>query len=120
MNSVLDAMREFFKANGEAIHSLDTRIRDLEEKAVPTAATQRVVCAANRYGDLIIPGVRHYDPIMHKLIPKYCAGEFEQGFLDNKGNFLSREEAHSVAKAAGQIIRRVGGDTNKLFSENLY
>jgi hypothetical protein len=45
---------------------------------------------------------------------------FRQGFLDNKGIFLTREEAHTVAKAAGQIVRRVGGDANRLYSENLY
>jgi hypothetical protein len=33
---------------------------------------------------------------------------------------MTREEAFEVASAAGQIIRRVGGDDGKLFSENLY
>lgn len=33
---------------------------------------------------------------------------------------MTREEAHEVAKAAGQIIRRCGGDEHKLYSENLY
>jgi hypothetical protein len=47
----------------------------------------------------------------------------EQGFVDNKGNFLSRKEAFVVAKNAGQLIRRCGGDDAQggiLYSENLY
>jgi hypothetical protein len=49
--------------------------------------------------------------------------DFEQGFVDQKGNFLSRTEAWQVAQTANQIIRRVGGDTangGTLYSENLY
>lgn len=44
----------------------------------------------------------------------------EQGFIDQRGAFLTREEAHKVATGAGQIIRRCGGDDGRLFSENLY
>jgi len=43
-----------------------------------------------------------------------------QGFVTNKGEFLTREEAWIIALAEGQIIRRCGGDGEKLFSENLY
>lgn len=45
---------------------------------------------------------------------------WEQGFIDQRGNFLGRQEAWQVAQAAGQIIRRVGGDTEAggtLYSE---
>jgi hypothetical protein len=54
------------------------------------------------------------------LLPK---SDWEQGFIDNKGNFLSRKEAYIVAKNAGQVIRRCGGDDTDggiLHSENLY
>lgn len=44
----------------------------------------------------------------------------EPGFVDNCYQFLTREEAFEVAYAAGQILRRCGGDDGKLFSENLY
>lgn len=78
-----------------------------------------IVCAALRRGETIICGPRHWDSI--------CRGTskdgWEQGFVDQRGVFLTREEAWYVALAAGQIIRRVGGDTIKggrLFSENLY
>jgi len=45
---------------------------------------------------------------------------WEQGFVDQHGEFMTREEAHKVAIEAGQIIRRCGGDEERLFSENLY
>jgi hypothetical protein len=75
-----------------------------------------VVCAALRRREVIICGPRHWDSI--------CRGTskdgWEQGFVDQKGVFLTREEAWPIAKAAGQIIRRVGGDEGRLYSENLY
>lgn len=48
---------------------------------------------------------------------------WEQGFVDHHGIYLDRQEAWKVAEAAGQIVRRVGGDTVKggtPYSENLY
>jgi hypothetical protein len=44
----------------------------------------------------------------------------EQGFVDQSGVFVSREEAQLIAQESCQIRRRVGGDTHRLFSENLY
>lgn len=88
----------------------------------------RIVCAANRdeSGDLIL-GVRHYDQLMQQTINLILRnappGDMTQGFIDSQGNFLTRTQAWKVAEAAGQIIRRVGGDTRNggtLYSENLY
>jgi len=88
-----------------------------------------IVCAANRFDDIIVCGARHYDSAMmssidrhreHGLCLKY---ECEQGFIDQFGKFYTREEAWKIAEKNGQIKRRVGGDTingGKLFSENLY
>lgn len=87
---------------------------------------QRIVCAAMKMDDgSIVLGVRHYDPNMREaFMSRRCANEsthvVEQGFIDNKRNFLTREEAFVVAKEQGQIIRRCGGDEKELFSENLY
>ena len=95
---------------------------------------QRIVCAANRLPDgTILIGARHWDKWMHQqndgrvpVEPNTHPGVFEdeeQGFIDNRGNFLSRTEAWKVADEAGQIIYRVGGDTadgGTLYSENLY
>jgi hypothetical protein len=100
---------------------------------------RRVVCAAirNCKGDIIC-GARHYDNIMRAqiLISKNkrfwkCVlkiGKFivcrypriEQGFIDQWGVYMSREEALTVAKETGQILRKCGGDRDELFSENLY
>lgn len=91
---------------------------------------RRVVCAANRLGRIIVLGARHFDWMMHEQIAlleqvdetldSNVAHHWEQGFIDQKGEFMTRQEAWIVAEAAGQIIRRVGGDGEKLFSENIY
>lgn len=88
--------------------------------------TQRIVCAANKFEGVgktfIVLGARHYDTLMNEAIKRLPPGTYEkeQGFIDQCGNFLTREEAYMVAVGADQIIRRVGGDEGRLFSENLY
>lgn len=86
---------------------------------------QRIVCAANKSDIGLLIGVRHYDQFMQdQLRFKLDFGDhWKQGFIDNSGNFLTRQEAWKVAEAAGQIIRRVGGDDangGTLYSENIY
>jgi len=93
--------------------------------------SERIVCAANQHlaTKHLLIGVRHWDGFMHNQKEELMAAErygwvaSEQGFINQKGEFLSRVEAWKVAEAAGQIIRRVGGDTadgGTLYSENLY
>lgn len=80
---------------------------------------RRVVCAAMRNSNgTIVCGARHWDRIMHQ----HASGKsgWEQGFIDQLGEFMTREEAYKVAVEAGQIVRRCGGDDGRLFSENLY
>lgn len=78
---------------------------------------RRVVCAALRDSHgTIICGPRHWDSICRGT----SKGGWEQGFVDQRGAFLTREEAWKVAFDAGQILRRVGGDEGHLYSENLY
>lgn len=94
----------------------------------------RVVCAAIRHKDgTVIAGTRHYDPIMRATILRMYRGqpdEFRaamedgwygcaQGFLTNKQEFLTREQAWKVAEAAKQI-RQVTGEPGTLYSEDLY
>jgi hypothetical protein len=87
---------------------------------------RRIVCAANmRFEGELLLGVRHWDHLMHQQHDRLPKGpnRWRQGFIDNQGQFLSRTEAWKVAEAAGQIIKRVGGDTadgGTLYSENLY
>lgn len=59
-----------------------------------------IVCAANRRADGLIG----------------C----EQGFIDNRGAFHTREEAHVIAIKNGQRRYRCGGDETRLYSEGLY
>lgn len=87
-----------------------------------------VVCAACRYCDLLICGARHWDEVMRNQLEALTnlgseikAGNFEQGFINQFGEFLTREEAVPVAKESGQRLRadkdKIGG---ALFSEDLY
>jgi hypothetical protein len=93
---------------------------------------RRIVCAAIRAadGDVLL-GVRHYSADMHKQIAARRDGakfthrhDEDQGFVDQHGVYLSREEAFTVATAAQQITRprACGEGLNgpKLYSEGLY
>ena len=82
-----------------------------------------VVCAANRKDGVIFCGARHCDAVMRKQAE--AAGikltSAEQGFINQFGEFLTREEAIKVVKESGQPfdIKRNNGDSC-LFSEGLY
>lgn len=102
-------------------------IADLTVMPRPPELARRVVCAAVRLGGkLIVCGPRHLDATMHEVIRalpthlSYSLHGAEQGFVDQRGAFLTRAEALEVALAASQIIRRCGGDETALYSENLY
>jgi len=94
------------------------------EKAPKKA--RRIVCAACRHRETgkIVAGIRHWDDIMRGQVEEDADGtEWEQGFLDNKREFLSRTEAWKVAVSANQLVSRCGGDSSNggtLYSENLY
>ena len=91
-------------------------------------SVRRVVCAAIRAndGDVLI-GVRHYSPDMYAQIHarsdgvkfRYRSGD-DQGFVDQRGEYMTRRQAWNVAEAAGQV-RRAGHDgEGVLYSEDLY
>lgn len=95
-----------------------------------TEPTQRrVVCAAERHEPTftIFCGARHGDAT---IVRQILAAQFpieqmldrywDHGFIDQFGVFMTREEALTVAIAAGQRIYRCGGDETRLYSENLY
>lgn len=97
-----------------------------------TREQRRIVCAAIRAsdGDVLL-GIRHYSPDMHRQIEQRADGhKFEhrtdpdQGFVDQGGRYLTREEAYLVAEQAGQIVHPDacgrGLDGPKLYSEGLY
>lgn len=83
---------------------------------------RRVVCSANSFPDgTIIIGVRHCDAFMRKQATAYGLSKqgMKQGFIDQWGTFMTREEAWIVAEAAGQIIYRGNWGSGVLYSENL-
>ncbi len=93
---------------------------------------RKVVCAAIRAadGDVLL-GIRHYSGDMHKqLEARHDAKKFhhrrdpDQGFVDQWGVYMTREEAFIVAQKAGQPIDveacGKGLDGMKLYSEGLY
>lgn len=91
--------------------------------------TRVIVCAANRYRDTIVTGPRHFDSTMHNTINVMDTAFkptdyslWEEGFVDQWGVFLTREDALVVAAAAGQIdVRRPkSAPLDQLFSEDLY
>ena len=102
----------------------------------------RIVCAANRHREsgALVLGARHFDRFMGDAIDALCTlnaadpavsiaqgigyaegwVSSEQGFINQIGTFLTREEAWKIAETNGQIIHREGLPTGKLFSEHLY
>lgn len=96
----------------------------------------RIVCAAMLMDDgHIVTGVRHYSPDMRatlrrmygmgfKLFGKWVKRPYhlrvvEQGFINTRCQFLTREEAWKAAEANGQI-REITGSPGTLYSEDLY
>jgi len=84
-----------------------------------------VVCAAMKMNDgSLVLGVRHFSPDMRATM-KLAYGDgyhlkvSEQGFVDQFGQFLTREEAWVIAEKNGQIRYRVSS-AGTLYSENLY
>lgn len=83
---------------------------------------RQVVCAANKYDETIVLGVRHFCPLMRQSITALGLSPsqaHEQGFVDQWGNFMSREEALVVLQKNGRFIRDDKYD-RRIYSENLY
>lgn len=100
---------------------------------------RRVVSACNRFHDFQIMGCRHWDMTMHATasalgmdvkdghdnVHAYAIENGspyeEQGFVDQWGWYMSREEAYIVADRMGQILpHRANISSTTLFSEMLY
>jgi len=93
---------------------------------------RRVVCAAIRAadGDVLL-GIRHYSKDMHRQMEarhdgkKFrCRHDPDQGFVDQWGVYMTREEAYKVAEEAGELNYPEhcgeGLDGKKLYSEGRY
>lgn len=94
---------------------------------------ERIVGACNRYGDVLLVGVRHGGDDMYSmwefaqdkstLMFNEILYDEEQGFITSKYRFVNRQEAWKIAVGQRQVVRRVGGDDangGTLYSENLY
>lgn len=92
---------------------------------------ERVVCAAYVMKDgFIVSGVRHLSPDMRATMERiYGEGYWEKisrenhhiegGFINQFGEYLTREEAWVIAVERGQIFREVSSP-GALYSECLY
>ena len=88
------------------------------------ALPKQVVCAAIRNaGGLIVCGPRHHHCIrIASDLGIYESGRsdgWEQGFVNQSNEFMTRVEARALAEMRGQIQRSIGSGTS-LFSEDLY
>ena len=84
-----------------------------------------IVCAACKTGDFIAAGPRHFDDTMHKQIDAAfddIPTDWEQGFIDQYGEFYTREEAAKIVKENNQPFdaERNGPSDAVLYSEGLY
>jgi len=86
-----------------------------------------VVCAAIKYGELIICSARHYDKRMHKILRFINKDQLPpdkeiQGFIDQFGTFMDRFEAMEIVLGNKQSldVERNGGEIKELYSEGLY
>lgn len=97
-----------------------------------------IVSAAQRNADgRVIMSVRHMDHLFWRNVLDLAADqqlplgelphkvtlwqECEQGFVDNHGDFLTREQAWPIALDAGQILQKeLNWQRGCLHSEHLY
>ena len=85
---------------------------------------QRIVAAALKYEDgTVVVGARHFDSFMQSQISwfsdqlQYMVPE--QGFIDNRQEFLNRVDALEVAEKAKQIWVKLA-PKQQLTSEDIY
>lgn len=57
---------------------------------------------------------------MHQRIPNIQLHDADQGFLTSEGNFVGREMAKTIAKAAGQLENDIRPYDAELYSEDLW
>lgn len=85
---------------------------------------KRVVCAACRFEDgHIILGIRHWSPDMRlsaALQGREIAVKHDQGFVDQYGQWLTRQEAYQIAVKNDQYKPYPPSTPGTLYSEDLY
>ena len=97
-----------------------------ESRLTVNGFPRTVVCAANKYHPCgtIVLGIRHYCPLMRQSVKALGVPlrDEEQGFVDQWGNFMSREEAWFVLETneRGRINKDRNGCKGTLYSKGLY
>ena len=83
-----------------------------------------VVCAANRHkvSGRIICGARHWDEVMRSQVKgeEGFGNKWEQGFMNQFCEFLTRQEAWEIGSKNGQIKKLCYEGQDYAFSENFY
>jgi hypothetical protein len=97
----------------------------MSENIIEPRHGHRIVAAAIQLKDgRVYCGVRHFDELMRmhlEELPPAGVRDAKQGFVDNKYQFLTREEAWTVAQCAGQIkTDPFPAPTGRLYSEDLW
>lgn len=122
----------------EILERIDSAVKQYQEEVamhfedgIPRWERYNVTSVVTRglrnFSGYIVTGTRHYCPIMHMQIDaigrdallEYAGGHDNvvQGFTDQYGIFLTRQEAYIIARDAGQLLPRHDyGET--LFSES--
>ena len=96
-------IQEYYKS--DRMKELEAHARKLER----FHEIRRVSMAANIVDGHLIIGNRHFCPLMQMQIGLLGLDyrkhniNYDQGFVDQWGIYMSREEAWNVAKARGQI-----------------
>lgn len=73
-----------------------------------------------------LPNPNRHHNVLRMMTNLYITrnyGTEVQGFVDDKGNFLNREDAYTLAKSNGQLKRISGPEFyqgNELYSEDLW
>lgn len=69
-----------------------------------------------------LPAPNRHHHILHSgVMDKKIDEERDvQGFVDDTGKFLNREEAYVIAHASGQAFRRTSCGADLLYSEDLW
>lgn len=101
-----------------------------EVAPVESHHTHRIVCAAIKLASgRVICGVRHFDALMRQSLPEVTSEAHEllaghdQGFVDNRYQYLTREQAYKVALMAFQFdpdSAEYSGLRGTLFSEDVW
>jgi len=81
-----------------------------------------IISAAIRFNNKIYTGKSHYS-IMQEILKEFPTAKYpipdDQGFIDNKGNYLRRVPAMEEALGRKQVLKGKTFNPRELFSEDL-